>query len=83
VRRRLTNVGLIKKPEGWKESDFKLLSEGMALCKSTQTVNGIHKLILGNALEEACTYAAEYLTGTLKMPSIDSYLDCIKVIELL
>jgi hypothetical protein len=35
------NVGLIKKPEGWKESDFKLLSEGMALCKSTQTVDGI------------------------------------------
>ena len=34
-------------------------------------------MILGNALEEACTYAAEYLAGSMNNPSVDKYLECI------
>lgn len=33
VLRRLMNFGLIKKSEGWKETDFKLMNEGMTLFK--------------------------------------------------
>ena len=33
VIRRLTNLGLIKKVDGWKETDFKLMNEGMTLFK--------------------------------------------------
>jgi hypothetical protein len=44
---------------------------------------GIQSMILGNGLEDACQCAAEYLAGTLKMPSVDSYLDCINVVEIL
>ncbi len=40
-------------------------------------------MILGNALEEACTFAADYLAETLQVPSVDSYLVCLQVIELL
>lgn len=40
-------------------------------------------LILGNALEEACTYASEFLAGAFKMPSEDVLLQCLQVVELL
>ena len=40
-------------------------------------------MILGNGLEDACTCAAEFLGSTLKMPSVDAYLECIEVIEML
>lgn len=29
VKRRMTNIGLLKKPDGWKEAESKLLLEGV------------------------------------------------------
>ena len=40
-------------------------------------------LVLGNDLENACQCAADFISSTLKTPSVEGFVDCIKVIELL
>jgi hypothetical protein len=68
------NVGLVKKAVDQKETDFKALNEGVSLCKSGETLKGIKQLLLGNALEEACHYGAEFISQALKSSKAESFL---------
>lgn len=77
----MQTVGLLKKPDGWKDQEYKLLSEGVTLCKQQQIVEGVRSLILGSALEEACTYASEFLKEQFGKKG--DFWQCLEVVELL